>query len=152
MYTDKFGKVYYHDNEEAHYDNNTDWRDLYTPGHVKRPVLDGYGKEFTYGIHMDGDQLGPYYIKYDLGGKYTTFSGWCVLPDYKAGTSDAKTYSKYIEVYCDGKLVFTSNTMRDGSTSQFFEIDVTGVTILTIQYAATTGPNDLAVLCDGMLS
>lgn len=151
-YQSKYGKVYYHDNQYANYDNNKDWRDLYTPGHIQQPVCDGYGNVFTYGIHMDGDQLGPYYITYDLDSKYTMFSGWCVLPDYKAGTSDAKYYSKYFEIYCDGKLVFTSNTMRNGSMSQYFEIDVTAVDVLTIQYAATTGPNDLAVLCDGMLS
>lgn len=151
-FSDKYGKVYYHDNEKANYDNNSDWRDLYTPGHVQRLVCDGYGNTFTYGIHMDGDQLGPYYITYDLESKYTQFSGWCVLPDYKVGTSDAKTYSKYFEIYCDGKLVFTSNTMRNGSSSQYFEIDVTDVDVLTIQYAPTTGPNDLAVLCDGLLS
>lgn len=151
-YQRKYGKVYYHDNYYAAYNNNTDWHDLYTPGHIQRPVCDGYGNVFTYGIHMDGDQLGPYYITYDLSGKYTKFSGWCVLPDYKAGKSDANVYSKYFEIYCDGKLVFTSNIMRNGSMSQYFEIDVTGVDVLTIQYAATQGSNDLAVLCDGLLS
>jgi hypothetical protein len=152
QYLRKYGKVYYHDNYYASYPNNTDWHDLYTPGHIQGPVRDGYGNTFTYGIHMDGDQLGPYYITYDLGGKYTTFSGWCILPDYKAGKSDASVYSKYFEIYCDGKLVFTSNVMRNGSISQYFEIDVTGVEILTIQYAATQGSNDLALLCDGLLS
>lgn len=151
-FSDKYGKVYYHDNENANYVNNSDWKDLYTPGHIQRLVCDGYGKTFTYGIHMDGDQLGPYYITFDLDGKYTLFSGWCVMPDYKVGTSDAKTYSKYFEIYCDGKLVFTSNTMKEGSMSQFFEIDITDVDVLTIQYAPTKGPNDLAVLCDGRLS
>ena len=151
-YLRKYGKLYYHDNQSAAYDNNTDWRDLYTPGHIQQPVRDGYGNVFTYGIHLDGEQLGPYYITYDLGSKYTTFSGWCVLPDYKVGKSDAKTYSKYFEVYCDGKLVFVSDTMRNGSMSQYFEIDVTDVDVLTIQYAATPGSNDLAVLCDGLLS
>ncbi len=151
-YYDKYGKVYYHDNQTADYDNNLDWRDLYTPGHIYQAVRDGYGTTFTYGLHMDGDQRGPYYITYNIDSKYTVFSGWCVLPDYQAGTSDAKNYSKYFEIYCDGKCVFTSNTMKDGTSSQYFEIDVTDVDVLTIQYAATTGPNDLAVLCDGMLS
>ena len=151
-YSDKYGKVYYHDNKDANYVNNSDWNDLYTPGHVQRVVCDGYGNTFTYGIHMDGDQRGPYYITYNLKGKYAQFSGWCVLPDYRAGTDYGKDYSKYFEIYCDGKLVFTSNTMRDGSMSQYFEIDVTDVEILTIQYAPTLGPNDLAVLCDGLLS
>lgn len=150
-YYDKYGKVYYHDNKHADYANNKDWRDFYTPGHIQQAVKDGYGKTFTYGIHMDGDQLGPYYISYNLNRQYSTFSGWCILPDYKAGTADAKNYGKYFEIYCDGQRVFTSNTMRDGSSSQYFEIDVTGVKVLTIQYATTTGPNDLAVLCDGML-
>ena len=151
-WSDKYGKVYYHDNKNAGYDNNNDWRDLYTPGHVQQPVKDGYGKEFTYGLHMDGDQLGPYYITFDVDGKYTTFSGWCVLPDYKANTADASNYGKYFEIYCDGKKVFTSNTMKNGSSSQYFEIDITGVKVLTIQYPAITGPNDLAVLCDGRVS
>lgn len=151
-YSDKYGKVYYHDNKNANYVNNSDWKDLYTPGHIQRIVCDGYGNTFTCGLHMDGDQLGPYYITYSLDGKYAQFSGWCVLPDYKAGSADAKNYSKYFEIYCDGKLVFTSNTMRNGSMSQYFEIDITDVDVLTIQYAPTTGPNDLAVLCDGLLS
>lgn len=151
-YYDKYGKVYYHDEQIVSYENNLDWRDLTTPGHIQQAVRDGYGNTYTYGIHMDGDQLGPYYITYYLDGDYTTFSGWCVLPDYKADTSDTKNYQKYFEVYCDGICVFTTNTMKKGSTSQFFEIDVTGVNVLTIQYPPTTGPNDLAVLCDGQLS
>ena len=151
-YDNKYGKVYYHDNKKANYTNNDDWRDLNTPGHIKRPVCDGAGKQFTYGIHMDGDQLGPYYITYNLDSQYTLFSGWCVMPDYKDGTADSKNYSKYFEIYCDGKLEFTSKTMKNGSKSQYFEIDVTDVDVLTIQYAPTEGPNDLAVLCDGLLS
>lgn len=150
-YFNKYGKVYYHDNQNANYENNEDWRDLNTPGHIKQQVCDNHGNVFTYGIHMDGDQLGPYFITYDLGGKYTTFSGWCVLPDYKAGSSDSKNYSKYFEIYCDGRLVFTSNTMKNGSISQYFEIDITDIEVLTIQYPPTTGPNDLAVLCDGRI-
>ena len=57
-----------------------------------------------------------------------------------------------IVVYCDGKLVFTSNVMKDGSMSQYFEIDITGVDLLTIQYAATNGSNDMAVIFNGRLS
>lgn len=150
-YSDKYGKVYYHDTKNANYDNNLDWRDLYTPGHIQQAVKDCYGNTFTYGIHVDGDQLGPYYITYNLDSKYSTFSGWCVLPDYQKGTSEAKEYSKYFEIYCDGKKVFTSNNMKNGSSSQYFEIDVTNIDTLTIQYAATKGSNDLAVLCDGLL-
>ena len=151
-YQDKYGKVYYHDNKRVTYDNNQDWRDQDTPGHVQGLVRDGYGNTYTYGIHLDGNQLGPYYITYEIGGEYTMFSGWCVLPDFMVGSVDALSYSKYFEIYCDGKLTFVSDVMSDGSESQYFEIDVTDVDMLTIQYAATSGRNALALLCDGLLS
>ena len=150
-YQDKYGKVYYHDNKPATYENNQDWRDQDTPGHVPGLVRDAYGNTFTYGIHLDGTGLGPFYITYEIGGEYTTFCGWCVLPDFMVNSEDALSYSKYFEIYCDGELIFISDVMTNGSTSQHFEIDVTNVDTLTIQYAATPGRNALALLCDGML-
>lgn len=149
---DKYGKIYYYDNRRANYDNNMDWQDLYTPGHIEGPVADAYGNTYTYGIHVDGDKIEPYYISYKIGEKYTTFSGWYGIPAFRAGTDEAKKSSKYFEVYCDGKLVFTSNVMKDGSMPQYFEIDITGVDLLTIQYAATNGSNDMAAIFNGRLS
>ena len=148
----RFGKVYYHQEEALPFPTSNDWRDVETPGHLASRPRDADGNVFTFGLHMDGPELGPYSITFDLAGAYDSFSGWCILPENKARDNDSVQYSKYFQIYCDGVLVYTSDTMKRGVPSSSFTLDVRGVNTLTIQYPATEGPNDLAVLCDAVLT
>ena len=123
--------------------------DMYTQGHTAGIVYDHLGNRYTNGLCVDlGGPASAYYISYDLDGIYTTFSGVCSLVEGMKGTS----YTKYFEIYCDGKLVFTSDTMTKNSAPQPFVIDVTDVQVLRIQYPATKGQNRIATVFDAKLS
>ena len=144
---DKYGKLWHHENAQ-NTGGNSDFRDYSTKGYLNRVVRDNLGNTYRYGLHLDGVGANRFYVTYDLNRIYSSFSGTCILPYEMRTTSD----TKYFEIFCDGILVFTSNTMQRGCSSQTFEIDVTGVKYLTIQYPATKGSNETAVLCDGLLS
>ena len=132
------------------------WKNTDIPGHTYGTVRDNKGNTYTYGIHVDGSTSKQYTITYALNGKYTRFSGYCACPEKAAVISayvynSSTKYSKYFEVYGDGKLLFTSNSMRYDRKPQFFEVDVTGVDELTILYPTSKGPNEIATLYDGLL-
>ncbi len=145
-YYDKYGKLWLHENMQYSTGNNL-YYDYSATGHLVEEVRDNLGNVYQYGLHMDGEGVGPFYITYALEGKYTSFTGTCVSPQKLAGTDG----SKYFEVFCDGMLVYTSSTMYSGSAPQDFSIDVTGVQQLTIQYPPTRGSNEMALVCDGLL-
>ncbi len=143
---EKFGKLWLHEDRYYSDGNNDPW-DYDAIGHIDGPVRDNQGNTYRYGLHLDGSTVDPFYVTYELNGLYSTFSGTVILPDSMIGTD----VEKVIEIYCDGILVFGSNIMQDGCDPQYFEIDVTGVNYLTIQYPAIDGSNEGAVLCDGLL-
>ncbi len=148
-YSAKFGKLYVHTKKAASWTSNNDYRDETTNGNIY-PARDRKGTYYENGFHLDGSTLGPYYITYDLEGKYTRLYGYYGV-SYSANLQDIKGYKKYFEIYADGKLIFTSATMKYDSSSQYFSIDVTGVKTLRIQYSATEGSNDLAVIYEAKL-
>ena len=127
-------------------------------GHTPGIVRDNMGNEYTYGIHIDGNEKEEYFFGYWLeSDTYTTFSGTVACPEKSKAISDyvyntSTAYTKYFEVYGDGVLLYTSPSMRYDFAPQHFSIDITGVTILKIVYPATVGPNEIATIYDGMLS
>lgn len=154
-YSDKYGKLWTRSEEVPDYfthsnvDDPAAYLDMNTPGHVSGKVYDHLGNRYTYGLCVDlGGPASTYYVSFDLEGIYTNFAGVCSMSEDMKGT----TSSKYFEIYCDGKLVFTSNTMTKGSTAQEFSIDITDVKVLRIQYPPTKGQNRIATLFDGRLS
>lgn len=78
--------------------------------------------------HDDFDEYG--YIQYDLEGKYNTLSGTALITLKRAYNSD---FNGYFQVYGDGKLIYTSKTMRVGVKPQNFTVDVTGIKKLEIK-------------------
>lgn len=154
-YSAKYGKlwtrsekpldVYSHSNG----DHPRCWEDMNMPGHTQGPVRDIWGNSYTYGLHLDGAETADYYITYNLGGKYTTFTGVCAYPENVISVQWAPHYSKQFKVFGDGKPLYTSALMNKSTAAAPFRIDVTGVYELRIEYSATDGPNEVATLFDG---
>lgn len=134
-----------------------DYFDWGIPGHTPGVVRDNQGNVYKYGLHIDGPRSEEYSYGFYLNGEYTTFSGVVGCPEeskvitYHAYDRTAK-YTKYFEVYGDGKLLYRSPDMRYDYAPQTFTVDVTGVNVLTIVYPATKGPNEIATIFDGKLS
>ena len=126
------------------------WSDLDTPGYTGGVVRDNKGNVYTYGFHLDGDTSSLYHVTYAVNGNYTVFSGVCAFPETTLSIPYAR-YSKYFEVFGDGKLLYTSPVMSSAMDPQEFTIDITGVQELTIQYPATGGPNETATIFDAKL-
>ena len=137
----------YHTNKDARSGSKntpTCWGDWSIPGYTPGTVKDQYGNVYTYGIFIDGKDSQAYYMEFNLSGKYTTFSGTCACPDRDNAVSSyvynsSTMYSKYFEVYLDGKYIGCSASMRYDNSPQ------------KILYPATGGPNEIASIYDGML-
>ena len=161
--TNCFGKIWtrgalsYGSNYHTPKDAPACWSDWSIAGYSSGTVKDNQGNQYDSGIHVDGDESANYYYEIQLDGKYTAFSGVCACPEKNSAISSyvyntSTKYTKYFEVYGDGKLLYTSSTMRYDYAPQSFTIDVTNIRVLRIQYPATKGPNEIATLYDGMLS
>ena len=85
---------------------------------------------------------------YFINGKYATFSGTVAVPRGFANDSN----SAYFEVYGDGKLLYTSPTMKNDSFPEAFDIDISGVKVLKIYYPDSNGNAKLATIYDGKLN
>jgi len=157
-----YGKLWTRSNTSANGNVHTPndapacWSDWSRPGHSEGAITDNQGNQYSYGVHVDGDKSENYYYEIVLNGKYTMFSGVCACPAKNNAVSSKyvydASYTKYFEVYGDGRLLYTSPTMRYDYAPQSFVVDVTNVQTLRIQYPATPGPNEIATLYDGMLS
>ena len=132
------------------------WDDEKTRGHTRAVVKDNQGNVYTYGMHVDGADSKVYTITFALNGEYTRFSGVCACPEKAQAISEyaykqSTKYTKYFEIYGDGKLLFATKDMRYDYPPESFVVDVTGVKELVILYPATDGPNEIATLYDGYL-
>lgn len=159
----KNGKVWTRHKDDTDYyahsrqDAPSCWDDLDTPGHTAGTVADNMGNIYTYGIHVDGSESKTYSVSFALDGKYTLLTGTCACPSRDGAISSYiyngyTAYGKYFEIYGDGRLLYTSASMWYGGAPEYFEIDVTGVNLLTVQYPASDGPNEIATLYDGKVS
>lgn len=68
-----------------------------------------------------------------LDSKYDTVSGTVFL-SYKSKNTDLPGY---LELYGDGKLLYTSPTFKAGVLPENFEVDVSGVYKLTVAFHGT---------------
>lgn len=77
------------------------------------------------------------YIVYELGGGYDLLEGTLAIR-----RGDGASFSGCFEVWCDGELKFTSETLYSGSEAQSFSCDVSGCSELKIvfqcNYAVST--------------
>lgn len=126
------------------------WSDLDTPGYTGGVVRDSEGHVYTYGFHLDGDTSSKYFISYQINGNYTELSGAYAFPETTLSIP-YDHYTKYFEVYGDGELLYTSDTMNSSMTRRTFSVNITGVQVLTIQYPATKGPNETVTIFDAKL-
>ena len=155
---DKYGKLWSRSKKSIYsrYHTKIDqeycWGDMDTPGQTIDVVKDNVGNVYTYGLHLDGENSSDYYVSYELQGAYTRFSGTCAFPGIVISETFARKHSKYFVVYGDNELLYVSPTMSYDAAPEPFEIDVTGVDILTILYPSTLGPNEVATLFDGCVS
>lgn len=95
------------------------------------PITDNLGKTYSnhysiYSVQLVNNASIDFYIEK----KFTKFLGTAFLSyDERDEYSDAKIY-----VYGDGKLLFQSTDLTEGCQPNNFEIDVTGVSKLTIEF------------------
>lgn len=94
------------------------------------------GEVFKNVMYISGfGQYGDRIANYLLGGKYNKVSGTAFLPqDEKNATS-----GMFFEIYGDGALLYTSPTLTAGVLPAPFEVDVTGVENLRVQFYAVKG-------------
>ncbi len=76
---------------------------------------------------------------FDIGGAYKTLSGVATLSDTSKGTSAAVGF----EIKGDGKSLWQSKSFRTRNDSQWFNVNVTGVTKLEL-IVHCPGTNDMA--------
>lgn len=151
------GKLWTRSNTPTPYNHHTPadapgcWSDLSTPGHSAGPVRDNMRNQYTYGMHVDGDEARPYSVSFQLNGQYSVFSGVCGYPETVISTQWAPKYTKYFQVYGDGALLYTSPMMNVSTGPAAFEIPIRNVRVLTITYPGTEGPNEAATLFDPMV-
>lgn len=149
-----FGKIWMRGAEspDYSYDSNSApcWENQNRRGYSLGPVMDNDGNEYQYGVHVDGDTKGPFYISFKLNKEYGKLTGYCAYPSQDSVISKkyATAYNKYVEIYGDGELLFKSNEMNYRQSRQRISLDVSGVDLLKIMYPATMGPNEIATLYD----
>lgn len=158
---EKIGKVWTRSTAPvpAGYHTNSDapgcWYYMNTPGHTSGPVQDQKGNVYTYGIHVDGDAdtARVYSITYKLDGKYSYFSGYAACPGVgMISHTISEGQTKYFTIFLDEKEISPFGSVSISSDRQYFNIPVSGVQTLRIQYPATSYPNEIATLFDGKLS
>lgn len=98
-------------------------------------LTDRFGRTYTDGIlYSYGSSNNK--DTYLLGGNYHTLKGTAFVPlDRRNSTDDWDLDGMYyMQFWGDGKLLWTSPRMLDDVEPQTFEIDVTGVNLLTFTY------------------
>lgn len=92
-------------------------------------VKDNLGN--SYNISMKAQQGNKtQWIEYIIDGQYSKFKGRLIVP-YELRTT---TYTGYIQVFGDDKLLYTSPTMTGGVEPVDFEVDITGVLKLKLEF------------------
>lgn len=108
---------------------------------------DNYGNEYESALFVSN--WGNTYVTYYLNGNYARLSGICAISEDRK-SSDGESY---FEIFGDGVLLYRSATMTRGETPYSFSVDVTGVSLLTIDYPYedNIGASSMAMLCDAIL-
>lgn len=148
-------KFYHWSAEPVSVPNNLKWSDTNTIGYI--PSADDiWGNVYQYGMHLDSGDKGPYWILYNLSGKYTRLTGTIAPPVASAEGTLAPAYEyneyyKYIKIYLDGNEIYTSPRMTPFSQPALINEDITGGRSLRIEYSGSGYSNEIAVLFDAML-
>lgn len=108
---------------------------------------DNYGNEYESALFVSN--WGNTYVTYYLNGNYARLSGICAISEDRK-SSDGESY---FEIFGDGVLLYRSATMTRGEAPYSFSVDVTGVSLLTIDYPYedNIGASSMAMLCDAIL-
>lgn len=145
------GKLFYYGAHPELPAFRLDWNDLNTPG-LYPSALDSHGNRRSSGICVDGTRMEAYSVSFRLNGDYFSFSGVLASSSQAAGSYNAVDLEKYIIIYGDGKEIYRSPSMTTTSNPVTFNINVSNVQMLTIEYPALDGSNDIIVVYDGKLS
>lgn len=139
---------------EMDYYGKSEWGSI----HAYSDAKDNLGNEYKYGFFIsnaDGTGGEDMYVTFYLGGNYSVFTGTCILPYDLRSEKDGNCF----KIFGDDVLLFTSNTMTEGSSPQEFSLDVEDVVYLKIVYPYKTKTgisryiaNETATLCDGLLT
>ena len=110
--------------------------------------VDNYGNSYRYGLFVSN--WGETYVTYHLNGSFSTLTGIYAISEERKTDSG----KMYFEIFGDGVLLYTSDTMKAGDAPRPFSVDVSGVMNLTIDYPyeESIGPCSMAMICDGMLT
>ena len=127
------------------------WANTAVPGHTTAPVYDNCGNQYSFAMHLDGDDTREYRISFPLDGQYTRFSGVCAYPKLLINDEWSPVYKKYFQVFGDGRLLHTTSTTGIQSSPELFSVNVENVQTLTIVWPALDGPNEVATLFDPVL-
>lgn len=124
----------------------TDMEYMSCDGNVKSEdyLKDNIGNLYHNSLYMNNGDSVDYYIR----GKYAKFTGTVAVPTRHESEND----TAYVEVYGDGKLLYTSSVMGKSSFPENFEIDVTGVQVLRLSYPTPNYSGFMATIYDGLLS
>lgn len=157
-YIDKSGKLWTRSetSPEGYYHPNANdlsvWSMEDIPGHTVGSVYDSEGNQYTYGLHLDGDHAGPYYITYELNGLYDKLTGYCAFPGDPLSKRAQYADNKIIVVYGDGKVLGTIGPMDLGTSRIAFSFNISGVDLLRFEYQISSEPNEAATLFDCKVS
>ncbi len=129
------------------YINNLDYfdkyRDIYGNSNYNK-VADNTGKMYSR-AYCVGYEYG--FANYLINGSYTNFEGTCGVAYQERTNGD----TKFFEVYGDGVLIYTSPVFTSGTMPSTFNIDVTGIKVLRINYPDGGGNCKIATIFDGKL-
>ena len=96
-------------------------------------ITDSYGKSYDSNI-IRFSTSNDAFVTYDLNGQYTTFEGSIVCGEDTG--SDSKIY---VGIYADGEKVYELKDYTRQKAAESFNIDVSGVGVLSIKTTATYG-------------
>lgn len=93
---------------------------------IWKNVQDSYGDLHFYSLALNASENGV--ARYELNGKWTAFSG--ILSTYSEADSEA---SLHLQIWGDDQLLYSCYDYGKTDAPRAFQIDVTGVDVLSIQ-------------------
>lgn len=128
------------------YLNDMDYSDLSGTRYINYfgSTSDYFGNKYKNSYYIYGLLKKPGYAVYDIKGEYNTFKGVASIIESYSEIDGVKAF----EIYGDDKLLYTSPAMTTDSTAENFEIDITGVQKIKINYPVADNANAFTGLFD----
>ncbi|MDD3217699.1 MAG: NPCBM/NEW2 domain-containing protein [Lachnospiraceae bacterium] len=101
----------------------------------KGDVTDNYGNVYQTATKVQCYVDHKAYSTYSLDGSYLKLKGTIALPEERKNDDN----TKWLEVYSGNTLLYTSDSLTAGTPPISFEVDISGVTELTLYYCSSTG-------------